>query len=293
MMRKKNFFLLGVLICAPNYSVYANWFERNTPLTQAHEHLLENDLPKMFSSLVEVWQNAKSNHLSSHLNDLLLQSLSADCGKSLERGPFPDWIKSLAVRRVEIQSPGRDAFQLLIDMVTTSQIGEISFTRWVDHSISLDSSFSQTGSDDVTNELTYVKRYNLNNRLPMGLYRLIVSRKNGESWSSWVILDNPKTYHTIHWRSKEQWRVEKTAIPNRYCPLPKMKVSAYSYHSGKYSEVWKQTYESNYPGELPPNTLEPGRYVLAVSMNHQRWQGPITIEQSQVISKTYDVSLEE
>ncbi|QTG90682.1 DUF2861 family protein, partial [Vibrio furnissii] len=35
------------------------------------------------------------------------------------------------------------------------------------------------------------------------------------------------------------------------------------------------------------------RYVLAVSMTHQRWQGPITIEQSQVISKTYDVSLEE
>ncbi|MDW6094142.1 DUF2861 family protein [Vibrio rhizosphaerae] len=293
MMRKKSFFLLGVLICAPSHFVYANWFERNTPLTQAHEHLLENDLPKMFNSLVEVWQSAESKHLSSHLNDLLLQSLSADCGKSLEPAPFPDWIKSLAVRRVEIQSPGRDAFQLLVDMVTTSQIEEVSFTRWVDHSISLDSSFSQVESDNVTNELTYVKRYNLNNRLPMGLYRLIISRKNGESWSSWVILDNPKTYHTIHWRSKEQWRVEKTAIPNRYCPLPKMRVSAYSYNSGKYSEVWKQTYESNYPSELPPNTLEPGRYVLAVSMNHQRWQGPITIEQSQVISKTYDVSLEE
>ncbi|MDW6004466.1 DUF2861 family protein [Vibrio mangrovi] len=293
-MKKKSLFLLGVLLCTPGYHVYADWFEQNTPLTQAHEHLLENDLPKMFSSLVEVWQSPNGNHLRNHLNDLLLQSLNADCGKSLDRTPFPDWIKSLAVRRVEIQSPGRDAFQLLVDLVTTSQIKEVSFTRWIDHSISLDSSFSQINRDVVTDdERTYVKRYNLNNRLPMGLYRLIVSRKNGESWSSWVILDNPKTYHTIHWRSKEQWNVEKTAIPNPYCPLPKMRVSVYSYDDGKYSEVWKQTYESNYPTQLPANTLEPDRYVLAVSMNHQRWQGPITIEQSQVISKTYDVSLEE
>ncbi|MEF1174054.1 DUF2861 family protein, partial [Vibrio sinaloensis] len=33
--------------------------------------------------------------------------------------------------------------------------------------------------------------------------------------------------------------------------------------------------------------------VLAVSMNHARWQGPIIVEQSQIISKTYDVSLDE
>ncbi|SHO54506.1 DUF2861 family protein [Vibrio quintilis] len=274
---------------------HAEWFEQSTPLTKAHEHLLDNHLSRMFDSMVEVWQSQHSSDLSNHLNDLLLQSLDVDCGKSLVQTAFPDWIQSLAVRRIEIQSPGRDAYQLLIELVTSSQIKDISLTKWLDHSISLDTSFSELNSDNVTDKksLAYVKRYNLNNRLDMGLYRLIISRQTGESWSTWVILEHPKTYHKIHWTSKDQWGVTKTAIPNPYCPLPKMRVSMYNFRGGKYSEVWRKTYESSYPTHLPEKILPPDRYILAVSMNHQRWQGPITIEQSQVISKNYNISLEE
>jgi hypothetical protein len=57
--------------------------------------------------------------------------------------------------------------------------------------------------------------------------------------------------------------------------------------------VWSKEYESDYPTNLEATDLSPDRYILAVSMTHLRWQGPISIEQSQVISKTYDISVEE
>lgn len=53
-------FLIGTLISVPLYAANVDWFEDNTPLTQAHKHLLNDDLPSMFSSLVEVWQQEKS-----------------------------------------------------------------------------------------------------------------------------------------------------------------------------------------------------------------------------------------
>ncbi|WP_155487044.1 DUF2861 family protein, partial [Vibrio harveyi] len=60
-----------------------------------------------------------------------------------------------------------------------------------------------------------------------------------------------------------------------------------------YEQVWKKTYESNYPNSLELEGIPNDRYVLAVSINSRRWQGDIIVEQAQTISRTYDVSLEE
>ncbi|MDC0612609.1 DUF2861 family protein [Vibrio sp.] len=275
---------------------YANsaWFEKNTPLTQAHQHLLNNQLPAMFDSLVEVWQSQHSVSLNDHLNSLLRQSLNVDCGKSLSEQPFPDWVKSITIRAIEIQSPGREAHQVIVDTVTNNEIKDISLTKWVNSSISQDASFNQLNSDGVNKgEFAYIKRYNLTSPLDIGLYRLIVTKDDSTSWSTWVILDQTSDEHSVHWIAKDQWNVKKTAIPNPYCPLPKLNVSVYQYVDGKYQERWHKSYDSDYPSILESNNLPPNRYVLAVSMNHQRWQGPIAIERSQVISKTYDISPEE
>ncbi len=51
--------LTGMLLSTPAFADPTGWFEKNTPLTQAHQHLLNNDLESMFSSLVEVWQLEK------------------------------------------------------------------------------------------------------------------------------------------------------------------------------------------------------------------------------------------
>ena len=62
--------MLGALLSSASVmSKQVSWFESNSPLTQAHRHLLNNDLSGMFSSLVEVWQLEKNSSIAPHLND--------------------------------------------------------------------------------------------------------------------------------------------------------------------------------------------------------------------------------
>ena len=53
---RKIAFIVGTLCCVPLTANSVEWFESNSPLTQAHQRLLNNDLENMFVSLVEVWQ---------------------------------------------------------------------------------------------------------------------------------------------------------------------------------------------------------------------------------------------
>ena len=284
---KKLAVMLGVLLSAPTVHAENDWFEINTPLSQAHQHLLTGELPSMFDSMVEVWQNGDSGNLSEHLNALMLQGLELDCGKSFTTTPLPEWLKSITIRRIEIQSPGRDAYQFIIDVSSVEDIKDIYIKQWVDKAPAGESSLSKIESDGVT---TYIRRYNVPQNLEPGLYRISAVRADGTEWSQWVILEQPEANHSVHWVSKDEWKVEKSTIPNSFCPLPKLNISLYSFDEGKYAEIWHNAYESNYPLELPRNVETPNRYILAVSMNYLRWQGSILIEQSQVISKTYDVT---
>ncbi|WP_159737009.1 DUF2861 family protein [Vibrio atypicus] len=284
--------LIGALVVsAPNFAQEVDWFESNTPLTQAHKHLLNDDLPAMFSSLVEVWQLEKNTTLVPHLNDLFLQSLEVDCGKGLDNKPLPNWIKSVLVRRSDIQSPGRDSYRAHIEVESDKVIKDVTLSKWVTRTLSTDASLTSFDSSDGVTK--YIKRYNLNSRMKMGLYRIDVTAEDQTSWSSWLVLGEPRAKVSVRWQSKDQWKVEKNALLNPHCPLPKLETSLYDFVDGKYNRVWSRKFESDYPTTLDSNIVDPGRYVLAVSVNHARWQGPIIVEQSQIISKTYDVSLEE
>lgn len=290
---QKRAFLLGTLLSVPCYLHASEWFEANTPLTQAHQHLLTNNLESMFASLVEVWQLEQNKNIKKHLNDLFSQSLSVDCGKGLNGKPLPEWVKAITITNIDIQSPGRDAYQVLVETQSKKELVDVKLTQWVEKPLSSDSLFTLK-SDDVTNEqYSYLRRYNLNTKLPGGLYRLDITASDQESWSSWIIFGDLKAKQSVRWASKDQWIVDKNALLNRYCPLPRLDVSIFDYIDGEYNEIWTKSYESDYPTELELSDLASDRYVLAVSMTHQRWQGPITIEQAQVISKTYNVSLEE
>ncbi|HGS5280353.1 TPA: DUF2861 family protein [Vibrio parahaemolyticus] len=273
-----------------------DWFQTNTPLTQAHQHLLEDDLAGMFNSLVELWQTEPSKDLTPHLNDLLGQSLSKNCGKSLTGVTLPDWVSGVNVIRQTIQSPGRDTFRLVIKLRATTDIEDISFRRWVDESISGDSSFSyeeQADGTEIANERSFLKRYNLTGKLEAGLYHLSVVSKDKQVYRTWVILGDSNSSQYVRWTSKENWKVEKSALRNPHCPLPQLEVGLYDYVDGQYEQMWKKTYESNYPNSLELAGVPNDRYVLAVSINSRRWQGDIIVEQAQTISRTYDLSQEE
>ncbi|KOO04353.1 DUF2861 family protein [Vibrio nereis] len=290
-MLKRTAILGALLVSAPASAKDVPWFQSNTPLTQAHKHLLNNDLPAMFSSLVEVWQLEKNQTITPHLNDLLLQSLEVDCGKTLDTKPLPDWLNSVIVRRTDIQSPGRNSYRASVEIESRIDISDISLTKWVSRSLTNDNALTAFKVSDTLTK--YVKRYNLNSRMTMGLYRIDVTGSDDTTWSSWLVLGEDKAKVTVRWQSKDQWKVEKNALLNPHCPLPKLDVSLYDFVDGKYNRVWGKVYESDYPSTIDSGAAQPGRYVLAVAVNQTRWQGPIIVEQSQTISKTYDVSLEE
>lgn len=290
-MLKRTAILGALLVSAPASAKDVPWFQSNTPLTQAHKHLLNNDLPAMFSSLVEVWQLEKNQTITPHLNDLLLQSLEVDCGKTLDTKPLPDWLNSVIVRRTDIQSPGRNSYRASVEIESRIDISDISLTKWVSRSLTNDNALTAFKVSDTLTK--YVKRYNLNSRMTMGLYRIDVTGSDDSTWSSWLVLGEDKAKVTVRWQSKDQWKVEKNALLNPHCPLPKLDVSLYDFVAGKYNRVWGKVYESDYPSTIDSGAAQPGRYVLAVAVNQTRWQGPIIVEQSQTISKTYDVSLEE
>lgn len=290
-MLKRTAILGALLVSAPTSAKDVPWFQSNTPLTQAHKHLLNNDLPAMFSSLVEVWQLEKNQTITPHLNDLLLQSLEVDCGKSLDTKPLPAWLHSVIVRRTDIQRPGRDSYRASVEIESRIDISDISLTKWVSRSLTNDNSLTTFKVSDTLTK--YIKRYNINSRMAMGLYRIDVTGSDNSTWSSWLVLGEDKAKVTVRWQSKDQWKVEKNALLNPHCPLPKLDVSLYDFVDGKYNRVWGKVYESDYPSTIDSDAAQPGRYVLAVAVNQTRWQGPIIVEQSQTISKTYDVSLEE
>ncbi|ENM5903411.1 DUF2861 family protein [Vibrio mimicus] len=294
-MARPNTFLLlsGVLLSTPVAADVTGWFEKNTPLTQAHQHLLNNDLENMFSSLVEVWQLEKNKNLKTHLNDLLIQSLTVDCGKGFDNKPFPEWIQAVTIRRVDVQSPGRDAYQVAIDTKTKVPIADIRLTKWVDKVVSTDGTLTNRGDNITSGIYTYAQRYNLTNPLGAGLYRIDITAADQESWSAWVIFGDTIAKQVVRWTSKDEWQIQKTQLLNPHCPLPKLSISVFDHIDGNYKQIWSESYESDYPTNLENVSLPSDRYIVTVSMIHQRWQGPLAIEQSQVISKTYDVNVEE
>ncbi|UPQ89907.1 DUF2861 family protein [Vibrio sinaloensis] len=292
-MIRKSLLLSALILSSPLMSEPVPWFETNSALIQAHKSLLDGDLTGMFSSLVEVWQLEDSQTITPHLNELFVQSLEVDCGKGLDRKPLPQWLHNIVVRRTEIQSPGRDAYRAIVEATSSKDIVDIRLTKWVSKVVSTDNTFMVSSSSSDNDTKTFTKRYNLNSRVDMGLYRIDITAADQTTWSSWLVLGEPFSSTSVRWNAKAEWEVERNALLNPHCPLPKLDISIYDYVDGNYNQVWNQRYESDYPTTIEKIAIDPGRYVLAVSVNSQRWQGPIIVEQSQIISKTYDVSVEE
>jgi hypothetical protein len=292
-MKKYFSALVLVTLLAPSVKG-ADWFETNTPLTEVHRYLLNKDLESMYTALVEVWQQKQSKSIMSHINRVFLQSLEVDCGKGLSSEPLPDWLRSVTITQQSAQSPGRDTFMTSVDIDSLSPVRQIKLLKWVDKKISNDfENYKVVNGDAVTGVSSYGVRYNLASPLEVGLYSIQVSLESGESWNQWLIFSDQALKQSVRWTAKDKWRIEKNALLNPYCPLPKLDVGLYDYIDGKYTQIWGKEYESEYPNQLEAKGIEPDRYVIAVSIKQSRWQGPILFERSQVISKTFDVSPED
>ncbi len=279
--------VIPLLISTPLLA--ADWFTANSALNKAHEHLLNNDLAGSFTAMVEVWQKPATPAIQNNLNNLLNQSLDIDCGRSLSNKALPSWIQSLSITRQTLESPGRRTFRAVLNANATESIKSLAFKSISDKAISVDADSTEPG-DNVTESHAFQTRYNLNNNLPAGLYEVEIESDSGQTWAHWIIISDSNDKYTARWTGKDSWIIEKTFIPNRFCSLPLLQIALYDYKDNSYTEVWSKQYESDYPTTIDSPQLEPQRYVLAVSMTHERWQGDIVIKDQRVISKSYDLS---
>ncbi|WP_117234053.1 DUF2861 family protein [Vibrio maerlii] len=279
--------VIGLIAYSPFLT--ADWFSTNNALNKAHESLLTNDLASSFTAMVEVWQKPATPAIKDNLNNLLIQSLDVDCGRTLSNKALPVWIQSLSITRQTLESPGRRTFRAVLNATATESIKTLSFKSLSDKAISIDAESTEP-SDGVTDNHTFQTRYNLNYNLDIGLYEVEIESDSGKSWSHWVIISESPEKYTARWTGKDSWTIEKTFIPNRYCSLPLLQVALYDYKDNAYTEKWSQQYESDYPQTIDASELEPQRYILAISMTHERWQGDIVLKDQRVISKSYDLT---
>ena len=287
---RSSFLLILILVNFCGRSYADDWFEEQTPLTQAHKKLLDDDLPGSFSAMVQVWQTENAPHIKEHLNQLLIKSLDKDCGKSLYSEELPLWLRTILIRKQSIQSPGRRTESVVVEAVSKEAIKAIELKKWLSNKLSSDTEFALIERNKASRTIIFQQRYTMNRKLESGLYQLTVTPSDGKSWNSWIIISNTSPKQVARWETKDSWVVDKTALLNPYCPLPVLGVSLYGHVDDEYVKVWQQDYEVDYPSVIPIKNLSPNRYVLAVSMTHKRWQGQIAIEDQQVISKTYDIS---
>lgn len=265
------------------------WFETSSPLNQAHEKLLENDLKGSFDAIIQVWQSEPKEYVKSHLNELLKKALESDCGKSIAVEPVAPWIDNITIKRQSIQSPGRTVSRAIVEISSKSDVKKIRLMRWPDSVISKEANFEIIANESRN---TYQIIYEMNHPLPSGLYRLEVNNTNDQTWQQWIVMGDAENKQVVRWDTDGSWAVDRIAALNPYCALPKLNVSIYDYVKDQYIRVWTKDYEGDYPTQLPSNNLKPDRYVIAIGITHQRLQGPVIIEDQQVISKTYDISSE-
>jgi hypothetical protein len=284
--------LIALCMLTPSPAVHADhWFIENTALTNTHKLFLEGDSQRGFQSLIEVWQQLPSISQQQHLDKLINSVIELDCGRSLKQIGMPEWLDGVTIERQSIQSPGRLSHKVIVRANTPQDLDRIRLIRWPDVEVINESGPDR--SDGVESKYQYsATTETLNTRAKSGLYKIQVVSDSKLEWEAWIILAEPHNKELVRWSSKQKWTTYKSGLLNKYCPLPTLDLSLHTNKDSRFHKVWTEQYEGDYPIELPKMTLPDDRYVLAVSLKHRRWQGSITILDTQTITKTIDLSTE-
>ncbi|AZL86756.1 DUF2861 family protein [Aliivibrio salmonicida] len=295
MLNKKVALLLGFLCIAhSNVSQSAAWFSDQSALSSAHKQFLEGNATKGFSTAIEVLQNTTADNIKQNIDKLLSASISSNCGRDLSTIVIPHWLTSVSVRRMVIQTPGRVHHRLLIQFDSEKDIAVLSFVRWPEEELLINPTKAVTPTQNTDiNQYSYLSE-SLNNRVKNGLYKLtIVSNEPNVQWDTWIVLNTPKTEMEVSWLGKEKWKTTQTGLLNRNCPLPEMALGIYDHQDNEYIKLWEDLYEERFPQSLPETNVLPGSYILSVSFNHKRFQGPISIQEIQAITKVINFGAED
>ena len=269
------------------HSAPADWFNEQSALFSAHKQFLEGQTLKGFSTSIEVLQSTTDNNVIQNIDKLMGVVISDSCGRDLSTIVIPKWLTSLSVQRMVIQSPSRLHHRLMVQFDSKKEISSLSFIKWPDAELLINPSIRKIPTQDESVTQYIYGSDSLNNRVKNGLYKLIITADDKEKtqWETWIVLSSPKTEITVSWLGKEKWKTTQTGLLNSNCPLPEMSVGIYDHQDNEYIKLWEESYEEKFPKSLPSTNVLPGSYILSVSFNHKRFQGPISIQEIQAITK--------
>lgn len=274
------------LVCGTTTSA-AEWFNEQSALFSAHKQFLEGDPLKGFQTSIEVLQSTNEKNIVHNIDKLIAAAVSNDCGRDFSTIVIPSWLNSLSIQRVIIQSPGRLHHRLMVQFDTKKSIANLAFTKWPDQEQLTNPSIKTIPTQDESVTQYIYASESLNNRVKNGLYKLTITADDNDKtqWESWIILTTPKTEMAVSWLGKEKWKTVQTGLLKSNCPLPEMSIGVYDHQDSEYIKLWEESYEEKFPQSLPPTNVLPGSYILSVSFNHKRFQGPISIQEIQAITK--------
>lgn len=297
MTLKRNVITFIATCCFTQIGVAASvdWFNEQSALYSAHKEFLEGDALKGFSTSIEVLQSSSDKNINQNVDKLLNAAISTNCGRDLSTVVMPNWLNAVSIQRVIVQSPGRLHHRFVVKFDSKKSIKKLSFVKWPEDEQFTNPSIGRIPTQDESITQYIYASESLNNRVNNGLYKLKITAndKDRTQWESWIILTKPKIEMKVAWLGKEKWKTHQTGLLRSNCPLPEMAVGVYDHQDNDYMKLWEKTYEEKFPQNLPETNVLPGSYILSVSFNHKRFQGPISIQEIQAITKVINFDAEE
>ncbi|WP_394209706.1 DUF2861 family protein [Enterovibrio calviensis] len=273
---------LFVMMALPLKGVCA-WFSGSDALTSAHQRLLEGNTAESFDAMVEAWQQEKTSTEHRHLTELLSLAISEDCGRSLSTLSLPSWLESMVIRRETVQTPNRVYYQFSIYGNSNQGIASLSFAEWPNQSLIL-SELTEENENQFKLEFEAVA-----GAVPAGLYKLDLTSKEGEAWSSWVLIAQPEPTQKISWKDSRSWRIAPRLDLKSTCPRPFLSMNLYQQTGVEDAPIWSEDKDKNLPTSLPVIDVPNGQYWFSVALIERRWQGAILFEDVQRIARSIDL----
>lgn len=260
----------------------AAWFSGSDALTSAHQKLLEGNTAASFDAMVEAWQQDKTVTEERHLTELLSLAITEDCGRSLSTLSLPSWLQSVVIRRETVQTPNRVYYQFSIYGHSKQGVSNVSFSEWPEKAL-IDQKIGEQNANDFKLDILGLSR-----AVPAGLYKLEVTSKEGEVWSSWVLVSQPDPIQKISWKDSRSWRIAPPTDLKSTCRRPFLSMNLYQQDNDGNPPIWSEDKDKNLPTSLPEIDVPNGQYWFSVALIERRWQGAISFEEVQRIARYID-----
>lgn len=270
------------------------WFTEQTPLTHAHQALLENRLQDAFGNMVEVAQNMPSDDQRESLDDILSQVIDIDCGQSFQQKALPDTIRFLRLSTQRTYTFGRLNLGLVVEVESKDEIRNFKLVEWPDDTIisSKTPKLRDIRHHQEEDEHLYQYRLETNIKAPPepGLYQLSLSFKHGGSWNTDILIGSYRFSRSLVWLPNETWQIQHLALKKDLCPSPTLNIRVFADEKRTEPPVWGKEYVNNYPNQVPDTKLPAGHYWLELSLVNTRYQGGIRLDQTQKVIKNYVIN---